>query len=80
MNSSVHGHQVLQLLLEQTAPIKRDKLMAMMQDRFGKDARYHTCSTEGMDAEALLNFLAIKGKFIESAQGLSTLESKICRH
>lgn len=80
MNSSVHGHQVLQLLLEQTAPIKRDKLMAMMQDRFGKDARYHTCSTEGMDAEALLNFLATKGKFIESAQGLSTLESKICRH
>ncbi|MGI2853555.1 YecH family metal-binding protein [Shewanella algae] len=80
MNSSIHGHQVLQLLLEQTAPIKRDKLMAMMQDRFGKDARYHTCSTEGMDAEALLNFLATKGKFIESAQGLNTLESKICRH
>ncbi|BCV37204.1 MULTISPECIES: YecH family metal-binding protein [Shewanella] len=80
MNSSVHGHQVLQLLLEQTAPIKRDDLKALMQERFGRDARYHTCSAEGMDAEALLNFLAAKGKFIESSQGLSTLESKICRH
>jgi probable metal-binding protein len=80
MNSSVHGHQVLQLLLEQTAPIKRYNLKALMQERFGRDARYHTCSAEGMDAEALLNFLAAKGKFIESSQGLSTLESKICRH
>ncbi|HDD9719610.1 TPA: YecH family protein, partial [Escherichia coli] len=48
--------------------------------RFGEQARFHTCSAEGMTAGELVAFLAAKGKFIPSKDGFSTDQSKICRH
>ena len=46
----------------------------------GEQARFHTCSAEGMTAGELVAFLAAKGKFIPSKDGFSTDQSKICRH
>ncbi|KAL8188425.1 UNVERIFIED_CONTAM: hypothetical protein K2H54_000272 [Gekko kuhli] len=42
----------------------------------GADARFHTCSASEMDAAALIDFLAKRGKFIESEQGFQTHADK----
>lgn len=58
----------------------RASLKQAIDEHFGADARFHTCSASEMDAEALIAFLAQRGKFIESAQGFQTHADKICNH
>ncbi len=73
---SIHGHEVLNMMIEST----HASLEAAIKARFGEQARFHTCSAEGMTAGELVAFLAAKGKFIPSKDGFSTDQSKICRH
>ena len=48
--------------------------------KFGADARFHTCSAENLDADALIDFLAARGKFRENAGGLAIDPAKVCNH
>ena len=72
---SIHGHEVLNMMIESGEQYTHASLEAAIKARFGEQARFHTCSAEGMTA-----FLAAKGKFIPSEDGFSTDQSKICRH
>ena len=47
-------------------PFTRASLRAAIASRFGAEARFHTCSASEMDADALIDFLARRGKFIDS--------------
>ncbi|MCL1059075.1 YecH family protein [Shewanella gelidimarina] len=80
MSDSIHGHKVMELMLEHEQPLSREALKALMQGTFGADARYHTCSAEEMNAEALIDFLEKKGKFIHSEAGIATAADRICNH
>lgn len=80
MTDSIHGHEVMHLMLELGGTFTEASLQAAMATRFGADARYHTCSAEGMDAEALIAFLKAKGKFTSQPQGFQTSEERICQH
>ncbi len=80
MTQSVHGHEVMHFMLEHGGQFTRQSLQEAIVGRFGAEARFHTCSAEGMDAAALIDFLAAKGKFIESAEGFNTEPEKICNH
>lgn len=80
MTQSVHGHEVMHFMLEHGGQFTRQSLQEAIIGRFGADTRFHTCSAEGMDAAALIDFLAAKGKFIESAEGFNTEAEKICNH
>ncbi|PKG59267.1 YecH family metal-binding protein [Shewanella sp. GutDb-MelDb] len=80
MSDSIHGHKVMELMLEHEEPLSREALKALMQGTFGAGARYHTCSAEEMDAEALIDFLEKKGKFIHSETGIATAADRICNH
>jgi probable metal-binding protein len=77
---SIHGHEVLNMMIESGEQYSNASLEAAITARFGKQARFHTCSAEGMTAAELVAFLAAKGKFIAKDDGFSTHESKICRH
>ncbi|ELO0856393.1 TPA: YecH family metal-binding protein [Citrobacter amalonaticus] len=77
---SVHGHEVLNMMIESGENYSTASLEAAIKARFGEAARFHTCSASGMTAEELVAFLAAKGKFIAQDDGFSTHESKICRH
>lgn len=57
-----------------------EALVAAIEDRFGSDARFHTCSAEGMDARVLVDFLIERGKFEPSQSGFNTSKEKICNH
>ncbi|WP_192458426.1 YecH family metal-binding protein [Musicola keenii] len=78
--SSIHGHEVLHMMMAANRSFTTEALVAAIEEHFGADARFHTCSAAGMTAAALVQFLADKGKFIPQDNGFTTHESKICRH
>lgn len=80
MSNSIHGHEVLHFMLENEKGFSKESLKAAIENRFGSDARFHTCSAEGMTAEQLIDFLAEKGKFVDSGSGFNTEPEKICNH
>lgn len=80
MSQSIHGHEVMEMMLEKGGTFTRASLMQAMAERFGADARFHTCRASEMDAAALIDFLAARGKFIDSAEGFQTHADKICKH
>lgn len=77
---SIHGHEVLQMMISSDESYTVATLEAAIIARFGKEARFHTCSAENLSAAELVAFLQKKGKFIAADEGFNTLESKICRH
>lgn len=78
--SSIHGHEVLHMMLESERPFTESSLTTAITQRFGTEARFHTCSAENLDAKQLVSFLAEKGKFTPADQGFVTEEHKICQH
>ena len=78
--SSIHGHEVLNMMIESGENYSSASLEAAIKARFGEQARFHTCSASDMTAGELVAFMAAKGKFIARDDGFSTHESKICRH
>ena len=80
MSESIHGHDVMHMMLESETPFTRETLKTAMAERFGAEAKFHTCSAQEMNADALIDFLAAKGKFVDSAEGFNTQADKICHH
>lgn len=79
--ASIHGHEVLHMMLASPQGFaSADALVAAIEARFGADARFHTCSADGMDARTLVTFLAERGKFIPQDGGFNTSADKICAH
>ena len=77
---SIHGHDVLNMMIESGEQYTEQSLVQAIHTRFGESARFHTCSAQEMTAAELVAFLAARGKFIPVAEGFSTHESKICQH
>jgi probable metal-binding protein len=48
--------------------------------RFGTDARFHTCSAEGMTAPELVTFLETRGKFMPIDGGFTINPARVCAH
>ena len=80
MSQSIHGHEVMEMMLEEGGHFTRASLKEAIEAHFGADARFHTCSASEMDVAALIDFLAERGKFIESEQGFQTRADKVCNH
>lgn len=75
--SSIHGHEVLQMMLASGESWTVASLEAAIRRRFGEEARFHTCSAENLSAAQLVAFLEKKGKFIAREEGFTTAENKI---
>ena len=81
MSNSVHGHEVMHFMLEKEGEgFSKESLKEAIEARFGADARFHTCSADGMTAEQLIDFLSSKGKFVETGSGFNTQADMICNH
>jgi probable metal-binding protein len=78
---SVHGHEVLHMILASDEGYTREDLLSDMEKKFGAQARFHTCSASGMNGEELLAFLEERGKFLPSREGrIQTEADRICNH
>lgn len=71
---SIHGHEVLNMMIESGEQYSNASLEAAITARFGEQARFHTCSAADMTAGELVAFLAAKGKFI--AKKTASLRTK----
>lgn len=80
MTKKIHGHEVLQMMIDNQGNFTRETLEAAITGRFGDDARFFTCSAEGMTAAQLIDFLDAKGKFRSQGDGFNTSPDQICDH
>ncbi len=80
MTSEIHGHEVMSMILAAKRPFTRDSLTAFIQEKFGADARFHTCSAAGLSAADLVEFLAAKGKFAGPESGFTVDPQRVCNH
>lgn len=80
MSNSVHGHEVLNFMLEIGGDFSKESLKQAIATRFGADTRFHTCSAQEMTAGELIEFLASRDKFVENENGFNTQPGKICQH
>lgn len=80
MTESIHGHEVMRMMIESEKEFTKERLAITIKEKFGAGARFHTCAADDMTAEALIDFLESKGKFVESGKGFKTDKDKICNH
>ena len=76
----VHAHEVMRMMLESDTGFTRDSLAEAIVERFGEDARFHSCSRKGMNVSAVIDFLESRGKFVIQGAGFNTSADKICHH
>lgn len=78
--SEVHGHDVMNMMLESRLTYTRESLAAAIVARFGAGARFHTCSASGMTPDQLITFLEERDKFTPAAGGFRIEPENMCRH
>ena len=76
----IHAHEVMNLMLELDTDFSRESLTQAIIERFGVDAKFHSCSQAGMGVNAVIDFLESRGKFVPRADGFNTAQDKICNH
>lgn len=80
MAEQIHGHDVMAMMIESGKVYTRDSLRADIVERFGKEARFYTCSAESMTPDELISFLEARGKFREAGGGFQTDKGQVCDH
>ena len=80
MPNQIHGHDVMQMMLASGKSYTKETLKKAIVEKFGEDARFFTCSAEGMTASEIIEFLEQRGKFSASGSGFKTDAGKICSH
>ncbi len=80
MSESIHGHDVMEMMIAAKQSFTKESLEQAIVEKFGKDARFHTCSADNMIAKELIDFLESRGKFNGSNEGFVTVPDKICDH
>jgi len=81
MNTEVHGHEVMRMMIESGRTYTRASLRAAIVGKFGEETRFHTCSAEGMTADELISFLEMRGKFLAAdTESFSLPADRMCNH
>ncbi len=78
--NTIHGHEVMHMMVNSGESYTRESLRLAIQKQFGEETRFFTCSAEGMDADQLIQFLENKGKFHPLGEGFTTAPERICNH
>jgi probable metal-binding protein len=75
---SIHGHEVLRMVMTAQPPVGCEALRSEIAARYGNDARFHTCSTDDLSIDELLAFLLARGKLSIVDGGLVACREEIC--
>lgn len=74
----LHAHEVLHMM--EGNSYSEASLKEAIIRKFGAEQRFYTCSAEDMDADVLIEFLKMKGKFMPAEAGFTVDISKVCSH
>jgi probable metal-binding protein len=81
LGPEIHGHEVMRMMGETSRAWTRLELVAAIVDRFGAEARFHTCSAANLTAEGIVAFLESRGKFVFASDAAFRVDpSRICNH
>lgn len=70
----------MNLVLASGRQFTKESLTSFITGHFGAAARFHTCSASGMTARELVDFLAVRGKFIGPEEAFTVNPQRVCRH
>ena len=76
----IHGHEVMQMMLESGKPYTRASLLTDIVAKFGPDSCFFTCSAENLTPEGIIDFLQAKGKFVPREGSFQTSPDLMCKH
>ena len=76
----IHGHEVIQMMLQSGKAYTRASLLADIVATFGPDSRFFACSAENLSPEGIIDFLQAKGKFVPCEEGFQTSAELMCKH
>jgi len=77
---AIHGHDIIDLVSQYPDGIRLSQLMEVVDERFGKSVTFHTCSSMGMDLDALLRFLEDRDKVRITSGVVFPGGSRACEH
>ncbi len=80
MSQSIHGHEIMRMIHEADPPLSREALQQAVTEQFGADAQFHACAGGGMSLDGILQFLASRGKVVETEGQLRTDIGQMCNH
>lgn len=80
MAETIHGHEVMRMMIASGKTYTRESLREAIHGRFGAQTRFRTCSAENMTADELIAFLESKGKFLLQGSGFTTDADQMCDH
>ena len=63
MSESIHGHEIKKMAKESGIKYTRESLKTAIDEKFGSDAIFHSCSADNMTADQMIEFFEKKGKF-----------------
>ncbi len=78
--NQIHGHEVMEMMLASGKTYTKETLTQDIITKFGPQARFFTCSAENMDAEQMVEFLAVRGKLLQRDGGFQTSKDVMCQH
>lgn len=78
--TDVHAHEVLHLIVDADTPWTVDGLRREVENRFGGDCRFCSCSAHDMDFDRLLEFLLQRRKIAVVDGSITADPAKICQH
>ncbi|MFN8627927.1 MAG: YecH family metal-binding protein [Candidatus Binatia bacterium] len=80
MAMAIHGHEVIEMIIQSGKAYTRETLRADILDRFGAETRFYACATENMTADELITFLEDRGKFRDAGAGFTIDQDQVCNH
>jgi probable metal-binding protein len=79
MTANIHGHVILERIIEAGGTIPLGNLRAFAESH-GCDATYYTCSVSGMSFDDLLEFLTTRNKISIADGQVTVYVENMCRH
>ena len=79
-HQEAHVHEVLEMMEADNGVYSRETLCAAINAKFGEGTRFRSCSANGMDANAVIDFLDSRGKFTGMADAFSFDTGQRCGH
>lgn len=80
MAEQIHGHEVLEMMIESGLTYNDESLEKAIDLKFGTAARFYICSGGDMTAAQLIEALWAKGKFTGTPESYVFDPSDRCNH
>ncbi|NTV47621.1 MAG: YecH family protein [Chlorobiales bacterium] len=77
---SIHGHEILKMLIDAKDAYTRERLGLEVSQKFGENVRFHACQGSDMTLDGLMEYLSVRGKIQEKNGRLYSATEHMCSH